>query len=281
MFMIRRAQGRLEEMRPVLRLLARSGSTSGIWRPGLVLAYAELGMLDEAQAAYDELLADGLASLPRDALWPLSLMFLADASVLLDRTDAAPLLVDELEHLGGLTIRAGYTTNGGPADRCRAAMAELAGRHELAERCIADAADLAVASGSPLWLALTEATWASILARRGDGRGAAEHHRTAAQLAAQFHIACIPTNVVAPPMASEASTDGLPDGLSAREVEVLVELANGCTNREIADRLFISPNTAANHVRAILQKTGSANRTEAAAYAFRHDLVPAPNRSGP
>ena len=63
-----------------------------------------------------------------------------------------------------------------------------------------------------------------------------------------------------------------PDDLSAREVEVLAELALGHTNRIIAERLFISANTVANHVRAILRKTECRNRTEAAAYAFRHGL---------
>ena len=38
-------------------------------------------------------------------------------------------------------------------------------------------------------------------------------------------------------------------------------------------RLFISQNTVANHVRAILRKTGCANRTEAAGYAVRRGLA--------
>ena len=44
------------------------------------------------------------------------------------------------------------------------------------------------------------------------------------------------------------------------------------SNREIGRRLFISEHTAANHVRNILRKTGSTNRTEAAGYAHRHNL---------
>jgi len=64
-----------------------------------------------------------------------------------------------------------------------------------------------------------------------------------------------------------------PAGLSPREVEVLRLVASGKGNREIAERLFVSPNTIANHVRSILTKTNTANRTEAAAFAIRHDLV--------
>ncbi len=56
------------------------------------------------------------------------------------------------------------------------------------------------------------------------------------------------------------------DGLTAREVDVVRLLGEGRTNREIAARLRISENTAANHVRSILAKTGSGNRTQAAIY---------------
>ncbi|HEY7294545.1 MAG TPA: response regulator transcription factor [Dehalococcoidia bacterium] len=64
-----------------------------------------------------------------------------------------------------------------------------------------------------------------------------------------------------------------PDGLSAREVEVLRLMALGKSNREIAERLVISVNTVFQHVRSILNKTDCANRTEAAAYALRRGLV--------
>ena len=55
-----------------------------------------------------------------------------------------------------------------------------------------------------------------------------------------------------------------PDGLTSRETEVLRLVGEGLLNREIGERLVISENTAANHVRSILAKTGSANRTQAA-----------------
>jgi DNA-binding NarL/FixJ family response regulator len=64
-----------------------------------------------------------------------------------------------------------------------------------------------------------------------------------------------------------------PNDLSQREVDVLRLIAAGKSNREIADSLFISLNTVATHVRNILTKTNSANRTEAAAYAMRHRLT--------
>jgi DNA-binding NarL/FixJ family response regulator len=64
-----------------------------------------------------------------------------------------------------------------------------------------------------------------------------------------------------------------PANLTAREVEVIGLLAQGLSNREIGARLFISANTAANHIRSILMKTGATNRTQAARYAAEHQLA--------
>jgi len=73
--------------------------------------------------------------------------------------------------------------------------------------------------------------------------------------------------------ASEPGRVHYPAGLSRREVEVLRLVAAGKGNREIAERLFVSHNTVANHVRSILTKTNTANRTEAATFAVQHELL--------
>jgi len=62
--------------------------------------------------------------------------------------------------------------------------------------------------------------------------------------------------------------------LSPREEEVLQLLAQGATNKEIADSLFISENTVKTHLRNIMEKLHLANRSQAAAYAVRRGLVP-------
>jgi DNA-binding CsgD family transcriptional regulator len=62
-------------------------------------------------------------------------------------------------------------------------------------------------------------------------------------------------------------------GLTARELEVLEHVANGETNREIAEALFISVRTAGVHVSHILRKLGASNRAEAAAIAHRLGLA--------
>ena len=64
-----------------------------------------------------------------------------------------------------------------------------------------------------------------------------------------------------------------PGGLSQREVEVLRLISTGKTDREIAEELFISPLTVGNHVKNILNKTNTINRTEAATYAAHQGLT--------
>lgn len=73
--------------------------------------------------------------------------------------------------------------------------------------------------------------------------------------------------------AQPAKTPAYPDGLTAREVEVLRLIAAGKTNPQIAEMLFISANTVGNHVSNILNKTNTSSRSEAVAYGVRHGLV--------
>ena len=63
-----------------------------------------------------------------------------------------------------------------------------------------------------------------------------------------------------------------PVELTPREREVLALVAEGLTNAELAERLYISPRTAGVHVSNILAKLGMSSRTEAAAWAVRSGL---------
>jgi len=65
-----------------------------------------------------------------------------------------------------------------------------------------------------------------------------------------------------------------PAGLTKRELEVLVLVASGLRDSEIAGRLVLSERTVGHHVRAVLRKLGVRNRSQASAEAVRLGLVP-------
>jgi NarL family two-component system response regulator LiaR len=65
----------------------------------------------------------------------------------------------------------------------------------------------------------------------------------------------------------------LGDDLSEREREVLALLSQGLSNKEIAERLFLSVATIKYHVRLLLSKLGASSRAEAVALAWQHDLI--------
>jgi DNA-binding NarL/FixJ family response regulator len=73
-----------------------------------------------------------------------------------------------------------------------------------------------------------------------------------------------------------ARVEPLPDGLTAREAEVLALIAAGRTNKEIAEDLVLSIRTVDHHTAAIYRKIGARRRADAAAYAFRHGLASEP-----
>jgi two-component system, NarL family, response regulator len=61
--------------------------------------------------------------------------------------------------------------------------------------------------------------------------------------------------------------------LTKRELEVLALIANGKTNQQIAEALFITPGTVRVHVHTILQKLNVSDRTQAAIFALQHKLI--------
>jgi DNA-binding NarL/FixJ family response regulator len=65
----------------------------------------------------------------------------------------------------------------------------------------------------------------------------------------------------------------LPDGLTAREAEILTLIAAGRSNTEIANHLVVSSHTVKSHINRIFAKTGSRDRAEAIHYAHEHGLA--------
>jgi len=277
MFGLRREQGRLAELAPVVRLLDAE-ARRGAWGPGLAAVLAELGMADDARRELHRILDDGIGSL-RQSLWLASLVYLADASAALGDVDAAAVLYPELAAYAGGNVMIGHLVACyGAVDRYLGMTAAVLGDWERAEEHFHVALALNTRLGARTWLAHTAYWYARMLQARG---GDDDRAHARGQLGIALGLA---RTIGLPALARRASeldadvepavAPRRPDGLSAREIEILVEIARGRSNREIGRVLHISEHTAANHIRSILRKTGCANRTEAAGYALRHGLVP-------
>ena len=79
------------------------------------------------------------------------------------------------------------------------------------------------------------------------------------------------SSTTAPPPLSSAPEH--PAGLTPREVEVLVLVATGLTNAQVAQRLFLSPRTVQRHLNSIYHKLGVNSRTAATRFAIEHRLL--------
>ncbi len=97
-------------------------------------------------------------------------------------------------------------------------------------------------------------------------QAAAGHMTLAAPLQARLLAAARPPDA---PIRVE-----LPDGLTAREAEVLGLIRAGFTNREIAGRLFVSEATVKTHINHVFAKIGARDRAAAINYAAQHGLGP-------
>ena len=78
------------------------------------------------------------------------------------------------------------------------------------------------------------------------------------------------------PEPEPARPTAVPDGLTAREAEVLVLIAEGLSNPEIARRLSVSVATVKTHINNMFSKTGLKDRAQAVSYAYRKGLVRPP-----
>jgi LuxR family maltose regulon positive regulatory protein len=77
-----------------------------------------------------------------------------------------------------------------------------------------------------------------------------------------------------PPTPAHVPADLLPEALSARELEILQLIAQGLSNQEIGDRLFLALDTVKGHNRRIFDKLQVQRRTEAVAKARALQLLP-------
>ncbi|MGO9924809.1 MAG: response regulator transcription factor, partial [Mycobacterium sp.] len=267
MYMIRRETADLKKFGG---FVDGSETFAGRWVPGLLALYTELECEPGMTRALNHLLNRNLGDRTDEAQWPMELVFMVEAALALGNREAVHALRPYLERYAGKNLVAGqFVALFGSADRYLARMAALGGDSAAAERYFGAALEMDRRMGSVVHVTETLARQALFAASRGrteDARRLADEARAIATPIGQARV----TDLVESLLTIDLQG---PDGLTEREVEVLRLLAEGLSNRAIGERLYISTNTAANHVRSILIKTGAANRTQAAMYAADHELL--------
>ena len=270
-FMLRRVTGGLAQVRP---LVTGDEGLEEHWPPGLLALYTELEMWAPAARLLGHL-TERIDDLRAGAQWGGVLAFMTEAAVKLDDVPTARLLRPLLAEYADTNLMAGqFVSVFGSADRRAAELDSVLGAPS-ADSHFEHALAVDRRMGAVTHQAETLAAWSRHRARADGAAGgpsAAALADEAGALARRIGHRGVLRDLDALP-APAAVHPPLPNGLTEREVEVLRLVAEGLSNREIGERLFLSANTAANHVRSILGKTAAPNRTKAAIFATEHGLL--------
>jgi len=179
MFSLRREQGRLNELEPVVQHFVQQHTAAGAWRPGLVLIYTELGRTQEARAEFEHLAQHDFADLARDGLWMASVSYLADVCTVLGDTARAATLYQLLLPYAGRTVIVGTAVACyGAVDRYLGALAATQGHWDEAAQHFEDALVMNARMDAWPWLAHTQYQYASMLLMRDQ----ADDHTKAREL---------------------------------------------------------------------------------------------------
>lgn len=266
---LRRRQGRPED---ASRLLDRAGDS-----PAAQLGHARLALDRGDVTRAVELLERILRQLPGDrklARVP-ALELLVHARIAcgeLDEAGSALASLQEIEReVGTQPLRA-------RADRAAGLLAAAQSDHDRARTLLEDAIDRFLRSGAPFEAAQARLELATTLVAV-DRMDAAEQEAAAA-LESLLELGAEPEAARARRLLNASSGDerrgtALPQ-VTAREREVLGLLAEGLTNRQIAQQLVVSEHTVHRHVTNILRKLDLPSRTAAAAHAVRMGLLESP-----
>jgi len=170
MFTIRREQGRLNEVAPIVTLIAANNPGSSAWRPGLALIYRHLGLREECQAVFDALASDGFAPVPQDSLWVASLAYLSEVCAYLgDVERAATLYRLLLPYKDRAVVVGGATACYGAAVRYLGILAVTMSDWEAAKGHFQAAMELDKRIGAWPWLAHSQCEYAAMLLGRKQG----------------------------------------------------------------------------------------------------------------
>jgi LuxR family transcriptional regulator, maltose regulon positive regulatory protein len=180
-----------------------------------------------------------------------------------------------LERLLELAASQGRTGSVIEIQALRALALAARGDRAAALDALAEALNLGAPQGYVRVFADEGAPMHALLSRLAAHRGPQPTARgiTPGYLAALLR-ASSPVPAAPPPARAASAPPGLPEQLTARELEILAFLAQGAPNPRIAEELVVTVDTVKKHVSHVLGKLGAANRTEAVTRAHQLGLIP-------
>jgi LuxR family transcriptional regulator, maltose regulon positive regulatory protein len=260
---LRRRQGRPAD---ALALLGEAGASSGahLCRARLAL---DRGRARDAVELVERLLRQLPADRRLDRAPALEL--LVDAHVARGELDEAGSAVEALRSLEG---QVGTVALRACADRAEGVLACGRGDHDRSRALLEDAVDGFERSGAPFEAARARLELATCLIALGRTEAAEREARAALDRLVELRADAGRARRI---LAAAGGKDVSLGALTPREREVLGLLAEGLTNRQIADRLVVSEHTVHRHVTNLLRKLDLPSRTAAAAHAVRSGLLDA------
>jgi tetratricopeptide (TPR) repeat protein len=169
MFSIRRLQGRLQGLAPIISHFVTTRTGASCWRPGLALIYSELRDEKSARAEFEGLAAHEFADIPRDSLWQTCLSYLSDVCAFLGDQARARILYELMLPFAPLAIVVGNSVVCyGAASRHLGQLSTTLGEWDIAEGHFQHAVELNSRLQALPWVALTKHQFARMLQQRGN-----------------------------------------------------------------------------------------------------------------
>jgi len=277
MFLLNRELGRLPMVRSALQQMIADGKRR-MWMPGLLATYTELGLMDDARKIFEELVADEFRLVVQDELYPICLVYLTEACAELGDGESARSLYQRLMPFSGQMLSHPTAACYGPADLYLGMLASLMNDFAEAQNLFDRARGLCERAGRNIWSAHTEYRHARALKSHNfpGGRSAfVEKLNESRSLAQSMGMVNLLSKLDKLEDEGSAEKQVNTEKLTRRELEVLHLVVQGKSNKQIAAELNRSLATVATHVRSILTKTNTDNRTAAAGYARERELFTA------
>lgn len=249
-----------EDLTGLTELPVPAGPLGRSWQANLLAWTCTRRPVEAVRAALDDHLAGGVAGVRHDLTFGPVTSALSFAAAEIASVPHAAILFEALRPYRHQWVGTGGAVTIGPFAYYLARLAGVLGQPDTATELLDEAERSATTADAFPWLARIGLARAELT---GDPKVAA----AAAGLAHRLQMTEVAARAGA--LATPAAN---PAGLSDREVEVLVLLAAGATNKAIAEALFLSVKTVERHLLNAYRKIGARGRAEATAFALRHHL---------